>query len=101
MAGKGKGTHGGKINTRERLQVIEHSLRSRVNRVRTRFPYIVQATIGAGLAYWVAHDFVGHPQPFFAPMSVVIILRLSGGDRLRRSFGIDLGGVVGGAVGGV
>jgi uncharacterized membrane protein YgaE (UPF0421/DUF939 family) len=99
MAGKGKGTHGGKINTRERLQVIEHSLRSRVNRVRTRFPYIVQATIGAGLAYWVAHDFVGHPQPFFAPMSVVIILGLSGGDRLSRSFEMAIGGVLGVALG--
>ena len=99
MAGKGNGTHGGKINTRERLQVIEHSLRSRVNRVRTRFPYIVQATIGAGLAYWVAHDFVGHPQPFFAPMSVVIILGLSGGDRLSRSFEMAIGGVLGVALG--
>src|SRR5699024_9785418 len=59
----------------------------------------VQATIGAGLAYWVAHDFVGHPQPFFAPMSVVIILGLSGGDRLSRSFGLAIGGGLGVAVG--
>lgn len=99
MAGKGKGTHGGKINTRERLQVVEHSLRSRINRVRTRFPYIIQATIGAGLAYWVAHEVVGHPQPFFAPMSVVIILGLSGGDRLSRSFEMALGGIMGVALG--
>lgn len=99
MAGKGKGTHGGKINTRERLQVVEHSLRSRINRVRTRFPYMLQATIGAGLAYWVAHELVGHPQPFFAPMSVVIILGLSGGDRLSRAFEMAMGGVLGVAVG--
>ena len=99
MAGKGKGTHGGKINTRERLQVVEHSLRSRINRVRTRFPYMLQATIGAGLAYWVAHELVGHPQPFFAPMSVVIILGLSGGDRLSRALEMAMGGVLGVAVG--
>lgn len=99
MAGKGKGTHGGKINTRERLQVVEHSLRSRINRVRTRFPYMLQATIGAGLAYWVAHELVGHPQPFFAPMSVVIILGLSGGDRLSRAFEMAMGGVLGVTVG--
>ena len=99
MAGKSKGTHGGKINTRERLQVVEHSLRSRINRVRTRFPYMLQATIGAGLAYWVAHELVGHPQPFFAPMSVVIILGLSGGDRLSRALEMAMGGVMGVAVG--
>ena len=99
MAGKGKGTHGGKINTRERLQVVEHSLRSRINRVRTRFPYMLQATIGAGLAYLVAHEIVGHQQPFFAPMSVVIILGLSGGDRLSRSLEMAMGGVMGVALG--
>src|SRR5699024_1348735 len=99
MAGKGKGTHGGKINTRERLQVVEHSLRSRINRVRTRFPYMLQATIGAGLAYLVAHEIVGHQQPFFALMSVVIILGLSGGDRLSRSLEMAIGGVMGAALG--
>ncbi|MFH0411528.1 aromatic acid exporter family protein [Corynebacterium sp. L4756] len=91
--------HGGRIGTRERLQVVEHSLRSRIKRVRSRFPYIVQATVGAGLAYWVAHELVGHPQPFFAPIAVVIILGLSGGDRLSRAFEMALGGVMGVAVG--
>src|SRR5699024_7190674 len=83
----------------ERLQVVEHSLRSRINRVRTRFPYMLQATIGASLAYWVAHELVGHPQPFFAPMSVDIILGLSGDDRLSRALEMTMGGVLGVAVG--
>ncbi|MDY3127518.1 MAG: FUSC family protein [Corynebacterium sp.] len=91
--------HDGLVSTRERLHAVESSLKSRALRVKARFPYIVQATLGAALAYWVAHEVFGHAQPFFAPMSVVIILGLSGGDRLSRSFEMALGGICGVAVG--
>ena len=43
-----------RVSTREKLRVIDRSVLSRVNRIRARFVYIVQATIGAALAYWVA-----------------------------------------------
>lgn len=90
---------GARVSTRERLRVIDRSLAARLSRVRARFVYIVQATVGAGLAYWVAHVLFGHQQPFFAPISTVIIVGLSGGDRMKRALEMSLGGVIGVAVG--
>ena len=88
-----------RVSTREKLRVIDRSVLSRVNRIRARFVYIVQATIGAALAYWVAGDVVGHPQPFFAPISAVIILGMSGGDRMKKALEMSIGGIIGVAVG--
>ena len=57
--------------------------------------YIIQAGLAAGLSYWVALNLVGHAQPFFAPMSTVIVLSTTGGERFRRSLelvaGVSLG----------
>ncbi len=88
-----------RLTTRERLRSIDRSLMARLNRVRSRFVFILQATVGAGLSYWVANDIVGHAQPFFAPISTVIILGLSGGDRLKRAVEMAIGGITGVAVG--
>ena len=60
---------------------------------------MLQCTLGAGLAFFVAHDFFGHEQPFFAPMAVIIILGLSGSDRLSRAIDMSVGGVIGVLVG--
>lgn len=78
---------------------METSLAGRVRRVRSKFVYIVQATVGAGLAYVVAHSIFGHPQPFFAPMAVIIILGLSGAERLQRAVQLSAGGVLGVLIG--
>ena len=88
-----------RVSTRQKLRVIDRSVLSRVNRIRSRFVYIIQATIGAALAYWVAGDVVGHPQPFFAPISAVIILGMSGGDRMKKALEMSIGGIIGVAVG--
>jgi len=72
---------------------------ARVNRLRSRSVYIIQATVGAGLAYWVAHVLFGYSQPFFAPISAVIILGLSGGDRMKKALEMSIGGIIGVAVG--
>lgn len=85
--------------TRERLRALDRGLLERVNRVRSRLVFILQATIAAGLAYWVAHVVFGHAQPFFAPMSVVIILGLNGSDRVNRAVEMAIGGIVGVALG--
>ena len=61
-----------RISTRERLRHLDYSLTSRLQRVRKRFIFIVQAAFGAGLAFWVAQTFFGHAVPFFAPISVVV-----------------------------
>jgi uncharacterized membrane protein YgaE (UPF0421/DUF939 family) len=43
------------------------------------------ASTGAGLAWWVAHDVLGHPQPFFAPIAAAISLTSHGCKRRRGS----------------
>lgn len=88
-----------RVSTRQMLRVVDRSVVSRLQRIRSRFVYIIQATVGAALAYWVASSVVGHPQPFFAPISAVIILGLSGGDRMKRAVEMSLGGIVGVALG--
>ena len=40
-----------RVSTRQKLRVIDRSVLSRVNRIRARFVYIVQATIGLSLIH--------------------------------------------------
>ncbi|ART20486.1 hypothetical protein CBE89_02470 [Corynebacterium striatum] len=88
-----------KLSTREQLRSVDRSVKSRFARVKSRFLFILQSTLGAGLAFFVAHVVFGHSQPFFAPMSVIIILGLSGSDRLKRAVDLSIGGIVGVIVG--
>lgn len=99
MASQRKQTRGQRMSTRERLQQVDKSLQSRFKRVRKRLLPILQTGLAAGLAYWLAHSVVGHPQPFFAPISVVIIVGMSGGDRLTKSLDMALGCILGVLVG--
>ncbi|MDO5032736.1 aromatic acid exporter family protein [Corynebacterium sp.] len=91
--------HRVRLSTREQLRVVDRSLKARIARVRYRLVFILQCTLGAGLAYYVAYEIFGHTQPFFAPMAVIIILGLSGKDRVRRAFEMAFGGIAGVAVG--
>lgn len=74
-------------------------LRSRVRRVQERGVRILTAALGAALAWWLARDLLGHPQPFFAPVTVVVTLGLSYGQRLRRVSELVVGVAVGVLVG--
>lgn len=87
------------MGTRERLKVIDQSLQARSRRLRTRAISILQITIAAGVAYWAAQQLLGHEMPFFAPITVVIILGLSGVDRIKRALDMSLGSVLGVLVG--
>ncbi|WP_257160695.1 FUSC family protein [Corynebacterium cystitidis] len=84
-----------RMSTLDRLKVVEGSLQSRALRVRKRFFAIVQSALAAGLAFWVASEVVGHHLPFFAPISVVIVLGFTGGDRIKRALDMSFGCVVG------
>jgi uncharacterized membrane protein YgaE (UPF0421/DUF939 family) len=59
----------------------------------------VQAGLAAGIAWFVVHDLLGHPRPFFAPIAAVIVLGASVGQRLRRAVellvGVALGILIG------
>ncbi|HET6212210.1 MAG TPA: FUSC family protein, partial [Micromonosporaceae bacterium] len=78
------------------------TVRDRWRRVRANAMVALQAGIAAGLAWLLAHDVIGHPRPFFAPIAAVITLGVSVGQRLRRAaelvFGVALGIAVGDAL---
>jgi uncharacterized membrane protein YgaE (UPF0421/DUF939 family) len=71
------------------------SVRTRLERLRSRAFLLVQCAVAAGVAWWVATDVVGHPSPFFAPIVAVICLGMSYGQRLRRVFEVAIGVAVG------
>ena len=75
---------------RGRLSVDE-----RVARVRNKSWHIGQCAVAAALAWYLAHDVVGHPQPFFAPIVAVVCLGTSYGQRLRRVAEVTVGVAVG------
>lgn len=84
-----------KLSTRDRLKIVDKSFHSRLRRVRKRLWPIVQSALAATIAYWVAVHVAGHPYPFFAPISAVIILGLTGGERMKRALEMSLGCVLG------
>jgi uncharacterized membrane protein YgaE (UPF0421/DUF939 family) len=74
------------------------SARTRAERLRTAARAIVQATLAATLAWLVATEVVGHATPFFAPVSAMITLGLTQGQRGRRAVEVVLGVTLGIAV---
>lgn len=73
----------------------------RVARVRASIVVAIQAGVAAGIAWYVAHDLIGHPRPFFAPIAAVIVLGVSIGQRLRRAVELVIGVALGIGVGDV
>ncbi|PLA37999.1 hypothetical protein CYJ46_05595 [Corynebacterium coyleae] len=88
-----------RMGTRARLQLVDKSLQSRVKRVRKRLLPILQIALAAGFAYYIAHDVMGHARPFFAPIATVIIIGMTGGDRVSKSVEMAMGCVLGVLVG--
>jgi uncharacterized membrane protein YccC len=74
------------------------SARARAERLRDAARAILQATLAATLAWLVATEVVGHSQPFFAPVSAMITLGLTQGERGRRAVEVVLGVTLGIAV---
>src|SRR5215204_2086353 len=71
------------------------SARIRAERLRDAARAIVQATLAATLAWLVATEVVGHSRPFFAPVSAMITLGLTQGERGRRAVEVVLGVTLG------
>jgi uncharacterized membrane protein YgaE (UPF0421/DUF939 family) len=71
------------------------SLRARLARLRAKSWHIGQASLAAGVAWFVASDVLGHPTPFFAPIAAVVCLGTSYGQRLRRVAEVTLGVAIG------
>jgi uncharacterized membrane protein YgaE (UPF0421/DUF939 family) len=70
----------------------------RVAALRFAWWRILQVCLAAGLAWLIATRVFGHTQPFFAPISVVLVLGLAIERRGRRAYEVALGVALGIAV---
>jgi uncharacterized membrane protein YgaE (UPF0421/DUF939 family) len=63
---------------------------------------LAQTSVASGLAWYIAHDVLDHPQPFFAPIASAVCLSISNVLRAQRAvqmmFGVTLGIGIGSAV---
>lgn len=71
------------------------SMKTRLERLRSRAFLLAQCSIAAGVAWWLATSVFGHRAAFFAPIVAVVCLGMSYGQRLRRVFEVAVGVAVG------
>lgn len=71
----------------------------RLTRLRHRFFFIVQCALAAAAAWWVATALLHHHSAFFAPVTAMISLGMSYGQRLRRVIDVTIGVAIGVLVG--
>ncbi|NMR18719.1 aromatic acid exporter family protein [Cellulomonas fimi] len=87
---------------RDRARVV---LRARARqgwtRVRSSFVPLLQASLAAGVAFAIARYGLGHPYPFFAPVSAFVALGFSPDRQVRRVAELAIGVAVGVALGDV
>lgn len=70
-------------------------LRQGWDRFRARRWQIAQCAVAAGIAWFVAHDLLGHDMPVFAPVAAVVSLGTSYAQRLRRVVEVTAGVAIG------
>lgn len=75
------------------------SVLQRLTRLRHRFFFIVQCALAAAASWWVATALLHHQSAFFAPVTVMISLGMSYGQRLRRVIDVTIGVAIGVLVG--
>ena len=78
---------------------VRDDLSRRVRRLRDRGPLILQIGVAVLLAWVVARDVLGHTNPFFAPVTAIIGLGLTYGQRPRRIVEVTVGVAVGVLIG--
>ncbi len=71
------------------------SVRTRIDRWKSKRFQIAQCALAAGVAWFIAADLLGHQSPFFAPIAAVVSLGTSYGQRLRRVLEVTIGVAVG------
>ena len=74
------------------------SMRTRLERLRLAWRSIFQASLAAALAWLLATEVFGHTRPFFAPVSAIVTLGITVGQRGRRAAELALGVALGIAV---
>lgn len=74
---------------------LQKRVRDGINRLQDTWFYILQVGLAAGASFWVGQALIGHAQPFFAPMSTVIVLSTTGGQRHRHAMELIAGVALG------
>lgn len=70
-----------------------------IKRVHGVWFSLVQTAVAAGLAWYVAHDVLAHPQPFFAPIAAAVSLSITNVLRAQRAIQMMIGVTLGIATG--
>ncbi|MCW2999426.1 MAG: aromatic acid exporter family protein [Solirubrobacterales bacterium] len=71
------------------------TVRARLARLWTVLPAVLQTALAAAAAFTIARDVVGHTGPFVAPVSAIIALGITYGQRTARAVEIVIGVAVG------
>lgn len=79
--------------------LVRLRLRDGWRRVRGAFVPVLQAAVGAVLAFWIAQQLFGHPYPFLAPVAAWVCLGFSKNRQPRRVAELGAGAVLGVLVG--
>ncbi|OBH03944.1 MULTISPECIES: aromatic acid exporter family protein [unclassified Mycobacterium] len=78
-----------------------NAARAGIKRLRAVWFTLVQTSVAAGLSWYLAHDVLGHPQPFFAPIAAAVSLSISNVLRAQRAIQMMIGVTLGIGVGSV
>ncbi len=81
------------------VDALRPGLARGVRRLRDRWVLIVQIGVAVLVAWLVAKNVLGHPTPFFAPVTAILCLGLTYGQRLRRMAEVTIGVAIGVLVG--
>ncbi len=73
--------------------------RAGIKRLRGVWFTLVQTSVAAGLSWYLAHDVLGHPQPFFAPIAAAVSLSISNVLRAQRALQMMIGVTLGIGIG--
>ncbi|SFC29172.1 Uncharacterized membrane protein YgaE, UPF0421/DUF939 family [Nocardioides terrae] len=68
---------------------------ARFVRWRSKRWAVAQCAVSAGVAWFIAHDLLGHQTPLFASIAAVVSLGTSYGQRLRRVAEVTIGVAIG------
>lgn len=90
-------------NSREMASTVADvsrvTTRDRLEALRVVMPALVQTAVGASIAWLIATRVFGHTGAFFAPVSVIICLGLTYGQRTRRAFELSFAVALGIGIG--